>query len=48
MSMKEEGSNREVIGIVDDDVDNLVNSIQEYNRKFKIIWSLHIYTCQKN
>ena len=31
MSMKEEEKNREVIGIIDDDVYDLVNAIQEYN-----------------
>ena len=36
---------REVIRIVDDDVYDLGNTIQECNRKFKIIWPLHIYSC---
>ena len=31
MSVKEEEKNREVIGIIGDDVDDLGNSIQEYN-----------------
>ena len=47
MSTKEEENNREVIGIIDDDVDDLGNTIQEYNRKYKRIWTLHIYPCQK-
>ena len=33
MSMKEEEKNREIIGIIYYDVDDLVNAIQEYNRK---------------
>ena len=31
MSMKEEEKNREVIGIIDNDVDDLDNAIQDYN-----------------
>ena len=31
MSMNVEKKNREVIGIIDDGVDDLVNAIQEYN-----------------
>ena len=31
VSMKEEEKNREVIGIIDDDVDYSGNAIQEYN-----------------
>ena len=45
--MKEEYNNREVIGIIDDDVYYSGNAIQEYNQKCKIIWSLHIHPCQK-
>ena len=45
--MKEERKNREVIGIIDYDVDDLGNAIQEYNLKYKGIWPLHIYPCQK-
>ena len=47
MSMTEEEKNREVIGVIDNDVDDFGNAIQEYNRKFKIIWPLHIYPCKK-
>ena len=47
MSMKEGEKNIEVIGIIDDDVDDLGNVIQEYNRKYKRIWPLHIYPYQK-
>ena len=32
---------------MDDDVDDTGNAIQEYNRKYKRFWPLHIYTCQK-
>ena len=39
--------NREVIGIIDNDVDDPDNLIQEYNQKFKIILPLHTYPCQK-
>ena len=45
--MKEEDNNREVIGIIDNNVDYLGNMIQDYNQKFKRIWPLHIYPCQK-
>ena len=45
--MKEEYNNREVIGIIDDDVYYSGNAIQKYNQKCKIIWSLHIHPCQK-
>ena len=45
--MKEEENNREVIGIIDNDVYDSGNAIQDYNRKYKIIWPLHIYPCQK-
>ena len=37
MSMKEEGNNREFIGIIDNAVYDLGNSIQDYNQKFKTI-----------
>ena len=47
MSTKEEEKNREVIGIIDNDVYDSGNTIQEYNQKYKIIWPLHIYPCQK-
>ena len=47
MSVKEDKKNREVIGIIDDDVDDSKNAIEEYNRKYKRIWLLHIYPCQK-
>ena len=43
--MKVEENNREVIGVIDNDVDDSVNLIQEYNQKFKIIWPLHIHPC---
>ena len=45
--MKYKEKNREVIGIIDGDVDYSGNKIQEYNQKYKIIWPLHIYPCQK-
>ena len=45
--MKEGEKNREVIGVIDDDVYDSGNAIQEYNQKFKIIWPSHIYPCQK-
>ena len=45
--MKEEEKNIEVIEIIDDDVYDSGNAIQEYNQKFKRIWPLHIYPCQK-
>ena len=45
--LKEEDNSREVIGIVDNDVDDLGNAIHEYNQKYKIIWPLHIFPCQK-
>ena len=47
MSVEEEENNREVIGVIDDDVDEMGNVIQDYNRKYKTIWTLHIYPCQK-
>ena len=47
MSRKEEEKTREVIGIIDDYVYDSGNAIQYYNRKFKRIWPLHIYPCQK-
>ena len=47
MSMKEEDNNGKFIGIIDNDIDDQGNAIQEYNQKYKIIWSLHIYSCQK-
>ena len=47
MAMKEEKNNREIIGIVDDDMDSLGNAIPEYEKKFKRIWPIHIYPCQK-
>ena len=47
MFMKEEEKNREVIEIIDNDVDYSGNAIQEYNRKYKRIWPLYIYPCQK-
>ena len=43
--MKEEDKNREVIGVIYNDVDDLGNEIQEYNQNFKRIWLLHIYPC---
>ena len=47
ISMKEEENNREVTGVVDNDVDDSGNSIQEYNLKYRIICPLHIYLCLK-
>ena len=47
ISMNEGENNREVIGMIDNDIDDLGNAIQEYNRKYKRIWPLHIYPCQK-
>ena len=47
MSMKEEEKNREVSGIIDDDQDDLGNLLPEYNKKFKRIWPLYSYPCQK-
>ena len=47
MFMKEEENNREFIGITDNDTDNLVITTQDYIRKYKRIWPLHIYPCQK-
>ena len=47
MSVEEEHKNREVIGTIENDVDDLVNVIQENNLRFKIIWPFHIYPCQK-
>ena len=47
MSTKEEWNNREVIGIIENDVDDSGNAIKEYIRKYKIIWPLHIYPCHK-
>eukprot|EP00957_Ditylum_brightwellii_P135460 10327922-Ditylum_brightwellii.AAC.1 len=46
--MKQEEKNREVVGITDDEEDEEGNPIPEYNRKFKRIWPLYIYPCQKN
>ena len=46
MSVKKEEKNREVIGMIDDDVYDSGNAIQEYNQKFKRTWQLHIYPCQ--
>ena len=45
--MKEEYKNRELIGIIYNYVDDSGSAIQEYNQKFKRIWMLHIYLCQK-
>ena len=47
MPIKEEDKNMEGIGVIDGDVDNFGNTIQDYNQKYKIIWPLHIYLCQK-
>ena len=47
MAMKQEEKNREVVGIIDDDEDTEGNVLPEYNRKFKRIWPLYIYICQK-
>ena len=47
ISMKEEDNIREIIGVIDNDVDNSGNAIQEYNLKCKIIFPLHIYLYQK-
>ena len=47
MSMKDEEQNREIIGIIDDGVDDLGNAILEYYQKFKIIRPLNIYPYQK-
>ena len=47
MSMKEQDKNIGVIRMIDYDVDDLRNAIQEYNEKYKIILTLHIYPCQK-
>ena len=47
MSMKEEDKNREVIRIIEDDLDDSGNAIQEYNQNYKRIYPLHIYPCQK-
>ena len=47
MSVKEEENNIQVLGIIDNDEDDLGNMIEEYNQKFKIIWLLHIYPCLK-
>jgi hypothetical protein len=48
MAMKQEEKNREVVGIIDDDEDDEGNLLPEYSRKFKRIWPLYIYPCQKN
>ena len=45
--MKEEENNREIIGIIDNDEDNVGNAIPECNKKFKKIRPLQIYPCQK-
>ena len=47
MAMTQEGKNRKVLGIIDDDVDDDGNMLPEYSREFKRIWPLHIYPCQK-
>ena len=45
--MKEEENNREITGVVYNDVDDSENAIQAYNLKYKIICPLHIYLCLK-
>ena len=47
ISMKEEARNREITGIVDDNIDENGNLIAPYPKKFKRIWPLYIYPCQK-
>ena len=47
MSMKKEENNSEFIVSIDYGVDDSGNEIQECNQKFKRIWTLHIYPCQK-
>ena len=47
MSMKEEARNREVFGTIDDQRDSQGNVINPFTRKFKRIWPLYIYPCQK-
>ena len=45
MSINEHDKNREVIGIIDNNVDDLGNAIQDYIQNHKIFWPLHIYPC---
>ena len=47
MSMKGKEKNREVIGIIDNDMGDSRNSIQEYNLKHKRMFLLHIYPYNK-
>ena len=47
ISMKEEARNREITGIVDDDIDEDGELMAPYSKKFKHIWPLYIYPCQK-
>jgi hypothetical protein len=47
ISMKEEARNREITGIVDDDIDDDGELMAPYTKKFKRIWPLYIYPCQK-
>ena len=47
ISMKEEARNREVTAIIDDDIDEEGNLLCPYPKKFKRIWPLYIYPCQK-
>ena len=47
ISMKEESRNGEATTIIDVDIDEEVNLICPYTKKFKRIWPLYIYPCQK-
>ena len=47
MSIKEDENNKQVVGIIDNDVDDPGNATQEYNRMFKYIWPLLIYPYHK-
>ena len=47
MSMKEEAKNRNVLGIIDNEIDESGNPKPETTKTFKRIWPWFIYPCQK-
>ena len=47
ISMKEEARNREIKSIIDDNINENGVLMAPYTKKFKRIWPLYIYPCQK-
>ena len=46
--MKEEENNREIIGIIDNDEDNVGNAIPECNKKLKKNWAIANLSLSEN